>query len=387
MASRRRPQGDGMVRKRDDGRWEGRIVIGHKKNGAPMYKSVFGNTQKSTLKQLHQLIDLYRDVDLTEECRMTLGEWMDKWLDEYMIFKIKENTLDGYRAIVEHQIKRFLGDKQLAYLTTADIQKFYNKIRKEGRVKPHPLLGYALSDSVVRKIHMTLHEALEAAVKERFIVRNPTNGTTIPKKSYGEKQVLGDSQLDRFMEAIRKEPYWYDFFYVEVMTGLRRGEICGLKWTDIDFTAGTMSIRRSVSRIRYGGIAIGETKTNAGTRRIIMPPSVAELLKTKKDNAINEWIFPHYMKPSDPLHPDTAYNKLKTILKSVELPLIRFHALRHTFATHATQGGVDAKTLAGILGHTNASFTLDTYTHVTADMQRNASEVVDKMMKQFMKKD
>ncbi len=387
MASRRRPQGDGMVRKRDDGRWEGRIVIGHRKNGAPMYKSVFGTTQKSTLKQLHQLIDLYRDVDLTEECRMTLGEWMDKWLDEYMIFKIKANTLDGYRAIVEHQIKRFLGDKQLAYLTTTDIQKFYNKIRKEGRVKPHPLLGYALSDSVVRKIHMTLHEALEAAVKERFIVRNPTNGTTIPKKSYGEKQVLGDSQLDRFMEAIRKEPYWYDFFYVEIMTGLRRGEICGLKWTDIDFTAGTMSIRRSVGRIRYGGIAIGETKTNAGTRKIIMPPSVAELLKTKKDNAINEWIFPHYMKPSDPLHPDTAYNKLKTILKRVELPLIRFHDLRHTFATHATQGGVDAKTLAGILGHSNASFTLDTYTHVTADMQQNASELVGKMMKQFIKKD
>ena len=387
MASRRRPQGDGMVRKRDDGRWEGRIVIGHRKNGAPMYKSVFGTTQKSTLKQLHQLIDLYRDVDLTEECRMTLGEWMDKWLDEYMIFKIKANTLDGYRAIVEHQIKRFLGDKQLAYLTTTDIQKFYNKIRQEGRVKPHPLLGYALSDSVVRKIHMTLHEALEAAVKERFIVRNPTNGTTIPKKSYGEKQVLGDSQLDRFMEAIRKEPYWYDFFYVEIMTGLRRGEICGLKWTDIDFTAGTMSIRRSVGRIRYGGIAIGETKTNAGTRKIIMPPSVAELLKTKKDNAINEWIFPHYMKPSDPLHPDTAYNKLKTILKRVELPLIRFHDLRHTFATHATQGGVDAKTLAGILGHSNASFTLDTYTHVTADMQQNASELVGKMMKQFIKKD
>ena len=387
MASRRRPQGDGMVRKRDDGRWEGRIVIGHRKNGAPMYKSVFGTTQKSTLKQLHQLIDLYRDVDLTEECRMTLGEWIDKWLDEYMIFKIKANTLDGYRAIVEHQIKRFLGDKQLAYLTTTDIQKFYNKIRKEGRVKPHPLLGYALSDSVVRKIHMTLHEALEAAVKERFIVRNPTNGTTIPKKSYGEKQVLGDSQLDRFMEAIRKEPYWYDFFYVEIMTGLRRGEICGLKWTDIDFTAGTMSIRRSVGRIRYGGIAIGETKTNAGTRKIIMPPSVAELLKTKKDNAINEWIFPHYMKPSDPLHPDTAYNKLKTILKRVELPLIRFHDLRHTFATHATQGGVDAKTLAGILGHSNASFTLDTYTHVTADMQQNASELVGKMMKQFIKKD
>ena len=84
MGNKRRPQGEGMVRKREDGRWEGRIVIGHKKDGTPMYKSVFGKSQKATLKQLHLLINLYRDVDLTEECRMTLGKWMDKWLDEYM---------------------------------------------------------------------------------------------------------------------------------------------------------------------------------------------------------------------------------------------------------------------------------------------------------------
>ena len=246
--AKHRNRGDGSLHLRKDGRWEGRIVIGHKKDGTPMYKSVFGKAQKSTLKQLHQLIALYRDVDLTEECRMTLGEWMDKWLDEYMIFKIKEKTMDGYRSIVEHQIKRFIGDKQLAYLTTADIQKFYNKIRKEGRVNPHPLLGYALSDSVVRKIHMTLHEALEEAVRERYIVRNPTNGTTIPKKSYKEKQVLEDSQLDTFMDAIRRVQCWHDFFYVAIMTGLRRGELCGLKWTAIAFTAGTYSIRRPVCR-------------------------------------------------------------------------------------------------------------------------------------------
>ena len=115
MGNKRRPQGEGMVRKREDGRWEGRIVIGHKKDGTPMYKSVFGKSQKATLKQLHLLINLYRDVDLTEECRMTLGKWMDKWLDEYMIFKIKEKTMDGYRSIAEHQIKRFIADKQLAY--------------------------------------------------------------------------------------------------------------------------------------------------------------------------------------------------------------------------------------------------------------------------------
>ena len=384
MANKRRPQGDGTIRKRSDGRWEGRIIIGHKNDGSPMYKSVFGKTQKATLKMLHQMIDLYSDVDLTEECRMTLGEWMDKWLDEYMIFTLRESTINGYRNMIEHQIKRFIGDKQLAYLTTADLQKFYNKIKKDGRAIEHPIHGKELSNSMVRKVHMILHQALNLAVRERLIVRNPTIGTTIPKKSYTEKQVLCDSQLDKFMDAIKREKYWYDFFYVEIMTGLRRGEICGIKWSDINFTEGTLSIRRSVTTKVGGGLMIGETKTNAGERKIILPPSVLTLLREKQSDAICEWVFPHYMNPSDPLHPDAAYRKLKTLLKSVELPLIRFHDLRHTFATHAMQGGVDAKTLAGILGHTDASFTLDTYTHVTSDMQRNASAVVNNMMQQFL---
>lgn len=382
--AKRRPQGDGTIRKRSDGRWEARIIIGHKNDGSPMYKSAFAKTQKSALKQLHQLLDLYRDVDLTEECRMTLGEWMDKWMDEYMIFTIKENTIKGYRSQIDHKIKPFIGHKQLASLTTADIQKFYNKIKKEGRVHPHPIHGHVLSDSMVRKIHMMLHEAMEVAVRERYIVRNPTDNTTIPKKTTTEKQVLDDSQLNRFLEAIQGEPYWHDFFYVEVMTGLRRGEICGIKWSDIDFNEGTLCIKRSVSTKEGGGVSIGETKTDAGVRTIIMPPSVATLLWKKRSDAINEWVFPHYTNPSDPLHPSSAYKKLKTLLKRLELPLLRFHDLRHTFATQATDGGVDPKTLAGILGHTDASFTLDTYTHVTSDMQRGASAIVNNMMQQFL---
>ena len=383
MPNRRRPQGDGMIRKRSDGRWEGRIIIGHKNDGTPMYKSVFGKTQKATLEQLHKLLDLYHGVDLTEECRMTLGEWLDKWLDEYMLFTIKERTREGYRKMINNQIKPHLGNRQLAYLATADIQRFYNKIKKEGRLKPHPIHGNELANTMVRKVHMVLHQALDVAVKERLIVRNPTNGTTIPKKIRTEKQVLNDEQLGIFLNAIKQEPYWYDFFYLEIMTGLRRGEICGLKWSDLNFTDGTLTVRRSVSK-GSGGIIIGETKTDAGMRKILLPRSVATLLQEKRKQAVSEWIFPHYANPSEPLHPDTAYRKLKVLLSKANLPSIRFHDLRHTFATHAMQGGVDAKTLSGILGHTDASFTLDTYTHVTSDMQKNASAVINNMMQQFL---
>ena len=196
-----------------------------------------------------------------------------------------------------------------------------------------------------------------------------------------------NEQLETFLEAIKGHEYWCDFFYVEVMTGLRRGEICGLKWQDINFEENKLQVKRSVSVKKGGGVSIGETKTETGVRCIQMPPSVAELLKSKKQTAITEWVFPHFQHPEQPISPASAYRKLKVILKNAELPLIRFHDLRHTFATHGTQGGVDPKTLAGILGHTNASFTLDTYTHVTSDMQKSASAVVGNMMQKIMIKE
>ena len=382
--AKRRPQGDGTIHKRKDGRWEARLVIGHKNDGSPMYKSVFAKTQKQALKLLHSAIETYRDVDLTEDSRMTLGEWLDKWLDEYMIFTIRESTLDSYRSMVKNQVKPFIGGKQISSLTTADMQKFYKKIKKEGRVREHPIHGKTLADSMVRGVHMMLHEALDTAVKERLIAKNPTYGTTVPKCNYPEKQILGDNQLETFLEAIKGHEYWCDFFYVEVMTGLRRGEICGLRWQDINFEENKLQVKRSVSVKKGGGVSIGETKTETGVRCIQMPPSVAELLKSKRQTAITEWVFPHFLHPEQPISPASAYRKLKVILKNAELPLIRFHDLRHTFATHATQGGVDPKTLAGILGHTNASFTLDTYTHVTSDMQKSASLVVGNMMKNMM---
>ena len=381
--SKRRPSGDGLIRKRADGRWEGRIVIGHKNDGAPMYKSLFGKTQKEVLGKLHDAIETYRGVDLTEDSRMTLGEWMDKWLDEYMIFTLREGTLASYRSMTRNQVKPHLGRKPLSSLTTAEMQKFYNKIKREGRIREHPIYGRELADSMVRGVHMMLHEALDLAVKERLIVKNPTNGTTVPKCNYPEKQVLDDDQLECFITALDDYPEWRDFFYTEVMTGLRRGEICGLKWSDVDFAESKLRVQRSVSNGKSGALVIGETKTETGKRVIVLPPSLREMLRRRRVEALNEWIFYNPLNPNEPMNPSAAYGKLKVILKNAGLPLVRFHDLRHTFATHAMKGGVDPKTLSGILGHTNASFTLDTYTHVTSDMQKNASEIVGKMMNSF----
>ena len=375
-----------MVRKREDGRWEGRIVIGHKENGEPLFRHVYAKTQKALLEKLHQNIECYRDVELTEDSRMTLGEWLDRWLTEYKEGTVRPGTLTGYRHYIESYIKPQLGDKQISLISQQDVQRMYRRLKTGGRVHEHPEQGRQLSDALVRHIHSMLHAALKDAVQAHVIPRNPTEGATAPKPNYKPKRILTNAELDVFLEVVEQDELWRDFFQTELMTGLRRGEICGLQWNDFDGEAGTLKVCRTLHSKRKGEYTTGETKTGQGMRTIILPNSVTEILRRRKENAVGPWIFPNPVKPEDPIGPDTAYNHMKTLLKRAGLPSIRFHDLRHTFATHALTSGVDAKTLSGILGHTNASFTLDTYTHVTPDMQKQASGIVGGFMEDLFGK-
>ena len=384
--ARKRPDGDGLVRKRTDGRWEGRIVIGHKEDGTPIYKSVFAKTQKELMPKLHGTIDCYRDADLSEQGNRTLSEWIEQWLTSYAEPTLRESTVRGYRSDVRHHIKPALGNKMLRSITQRDVQKFYNAMGKK-TYKASDGSERQLADATVRGVHMLLHEIMEAAVRSRLIVQNPTDGTVIPKLNRPPMKILNEEQLDRFMEAIRAEPLWYDFFYTEITTGLRRGEICGLKWWDLDETNGTLKICRSIHSAPGGALEVGNPKTDKGTRTILLPPSTLHVLKERRKTALTEWIFPSLLEPEKPTAPSAAYHRLKVILKDAGLPDIRFHDLRHTFATHAMRSGVDAKTLSSILGHTNASFTLDTYTHVTTDMQKNASVIVGDFMEELFGKE
>ena len=380
----KRPDGDGLVRKRSDGRWEGRIVVGHKEDGKPIFRSVFARTQKELMDKLHAQIEVHRDVELTEGYDLTLAQWLDRWLDEYKAYTVRASTLQGYKRLVKNYIIPHLGDKKLGSITTADLQKLYNWLRENGRINEHYERGNSLSDSSVRGIHMMLHQAMDAAVQERIIVKNPTVGTVIPKANYAPKNILTEAQLQKFLDVVRQDAVWSDFFYTELTTGMRRGEICGLRWTDFDTKTGRLKIRRAVTSRKGGGVKIGETKTESGTRTIQLPPSTAELLKARKKKSYSDWIFRNPRSPEFPMSPSTAYRRLKTLLRYAELPSIRFHDLRHTFATHALTSGVDAKTLSGILGHTNASFTLDTYTHMTTEMQKKASGIVGNFLDEIM---
>lgn len=382
MAKKKRGNGEGSICKRKDGRWECRIVVGRDQNGKLISKNALAKTHKEIVEKLQALKEQYQGVVVNSKESITVAEWINKWLDEYKKPFIRSGTYDGYKEVIRI-INDNIGHKMLTRLRTEDVQKMYNRLREDGRTLYRETKGQALSASYVRKIHMVLRGALQYAVKENMINSNPAIDTKLPKLEKKEKKVMLDEEMDRFIETIDNMPYWRDLFYLELMTGLRRGEICGLTWGDLDKNNATLTIQRSID-YKHGELVIGEPKTEEGKRVLILPLSALEMLLERKQSAVSQWIFPKTTNPTLPMSPGFVYQKLQEILKSAGIEHMRFHDLRHNFATHAAKNGVDPKTLAGLLGHTNASFTLDTYTHVTTDMQRTAANVVENFIEDIM---
>ena len=139
------------------------------------------------------------------------------------------------------------------------------------------------------------------------------------------------------MTAIQEDKVWHDFFYTELTTGLRRGEICGLMWQDFDEAHGTLTVRRTIHAERGGRLTAGETKTGAGKRIITLPPSTAQLLSERRKRSYTEWIFPDPLRPERPTRPNAAYVRMKELLKKAGLPSIRFHDLRHPYVKTRTK--------------------------------------------------
>lgn len=174
MMAKRRPSGDGMVRKREDGRWEGRIVIGHKANGDSIFRYIYANTQKELTAKLRQNIDIYQGIDLTEQSRMTLSEWLDQWLEQIAV-TLRPSTLEHYRKDLTNHVTPYLGTKLLAQVTAMDLRKLYDTLKRNGRVKSRPGQSRGLSSNTVHGIHTTLHHALKTAKDHGLIPTNPAD--------------------------------------------------------------------------------------------------------------------------------------------------------------------------------------------------------------------
>ena len=217
-----------------------------------------------------------------------------------------------------------------------------------------------------------ISSAMDFAIDQKLISANPTDGCALPKLEHREMKTLPAKQLASFLHEA-KESGVFELYYIELATGLRRDELLGLKWADIDLEGGTIQVCRQVARID-GEVVEAPLKTKNSYRSVSITQDAVDILKEQEKKFDSKYVFPP--PTGGPISPGSVLNMLHRMLKRAGLPQIRFHDLRHTFATVALQNGVDIKTVSGMLGHYSAGFTLDTYAHVTTQAQRQAANTM-----------
>ena len=240
------------------------------------------------------------------------------------------------------------------------------------------LKGEGVSDMLVRAIHGNCRSALEKAVQENLILVNPAIGCKIPPKTKREMQVLTPDEIKRFLIQAKHDGY-FEIPLVALTTGMRRGEILGMQWDDINFKTGELHIKRQAQCVDEK-LVISDPKTETSSRSIILPKAVLNVLTELKKTTDSKWVFPSPENSEVPRHPQTVYKRIQTILEKAGCKKVRFHDLRHTFATTALANGMDVKTLSTMIGHVSAETTLDIYSHSTEEMKRNAAKKIERTM-------
>ena len=375
--AKKRKSGTGTVRQRGDGRWEGRVVIGYDDNGLPKTKNVLAKTKRECQEKLKTLTEsMVGRNDRKVKPDMLFGDWLCYWYETHSKPTLRASTQNNYENVIYNHVLPEIGKIPLNKLSQNDLQQFYGRLKKSGRKRLTEQYGAGLSDRMVRMCHAVCRSALERAVRDDLLRTNPAIGCKLPPKKAKEMQVLDREELQKFLIQAQADGY-YELFLLDLCTGLRRGELIALQWGDLNFETGVLTVNKQAYTVN-GELQIIPPKTKASVRKLVLPPAVLAVLREYRKKVDSRWMFPSPVKADRPITPGVARRRLQTILERADCKRVRFHDLRHTFATLALENGMDVKTLSAMLGHVSAATTLDIYTHITDDMQRAAAENIDR---------
>ncbi|MDH2429289.1 tyrosine-type recombinase/integrase [Sphaerisporangium sp. TRM90804] len=376
MSGRRRSQGEGSVFKRKDGLWSGAVDLGWV-NGKRIRKTVYGKTEKEVLGKLAELKDAQRKGQNLAARPRKFAEWLDEWIEMKKRQGTRPLTLRGYRQLIHDHVKPALGRKQLDKLTPTDVRRLIEAKAESG-----------LSAATVKQVHGLIRNALADAEREELIHRNVAKLVKPPSVKRDEARVLTIEEAKSLINTIKGDRL--EAFWICALTlGLRRGELLGLRWEDIDFGKGLLAVRQSLQRAD-GSLQLVDPKTSRSRRAVPVPePTLAALRKHKREQAAEQLAAGERWKSSGlvfastigtPIEPGNLSTRWRKTRAKAGLDWLRLHDLRHACASFLIACGASPRTVMKTLGHSQIGLTMNTYAHVLPGIEREAVDAVAKKL-------
>ncbi|WP_084665658.1 site-specific integrase [Thermanaeromonas toyohensis] len=350
-------------------------------------KSVKGTKKEAEKEMVRMLNELERGT-YVEPSGMTVGEYLLHWLEAYCKPNLAPKTLQSYSYIIHQHLIPALGHIKLDKLQPLHLQEYYSKALQSGRKDGKG----GLSLRSVQYHHRILHEALGHALKWQLVHRNVAEAVEAPRYKRPDVKALSPEEVNKLLAKAKEINHPdYALLVTAVYTGMRQGELLGLRWQDIDMTAGVAYVRQILQKLPGQPVMFKEPKTQAGKRQVVLSPAVIDILKAaKKQQAENrlrlgqayqDYGLVFCRENGLPLDPFTVTHRFKKLAKLAGFPELRFHDLRHTHATLLLAQGVHPKVVQERLGHRSITLTLDTYSHVLPTLQKEAAAKVEEALK------